>query len=316
VRALDCLERAEAELTADLAEVDRGGTPRFGRTRGLGAVPLLIMRRTNRYWLSSCLSELGRFSAALGQGRAIIAEVTAAGDDSDALSRILAGLAVAMPAVALQDFDTAAPMLETALSVARVAELGAYRSAAATLLGHVRVVRGSVAEGLTLLEAASEHSFGGGPPPGVVRRLSFLGDAYRRAGRFTEAASILSQALALARSRGEHGREAWCLYRTAELASATGAGTAVAAGLYREAMALADSLGMRPLAAHARVALGTLLSVDGDTREACDYVTSGISLYRELGMTRWLAAADAAAAAVSRPARRSLRATSAARRRR
>ena len=80
----------------------------------------------------------------------------------------------------------------------------------------------------------------------------FLGEEHLLAGHLDEALSVARQALALARDRKERGHEAWALRLRGEIhAHRDPPETEVAEGYYREALALADELGMRPLLATA-----------------------------------------------------------------
>ena len=58
---------------------------------------------------------------------------------------------------------------------------------------------------------------------------------------------------------------------------------------------------MRPLQAHCHRSLGTLYSQTGRAALACAALSSAIELYRAMGMTFWLPAAEAALAQVERP---------------
>jgi hypothetical protein len=61
-----------------------------------------------------------------------------------------------------------------------------------------------------------------------------------------------------------------------------------AAGLYGSALALANDLGMRPLAAHCHLGLGTLYRRTGKREQAQEHITTATTMYREMGMTYWL----------------------------
>ena len=65
-----------------------------------------------------------------------------------------------------------------------------------------------------------------------------------------------------------------------------------AEGYYREALALADTLGMRPLAAHCHLGLGRLYRRTGDGAKAHEHLTTATTMYREMGMGFWLAKAE------------------------
>ena len=60
-----------------------------------------------------------------------------------------------------------------------------------------------------------------------------------------------------------------------------------AAGYYREALALAEPRGMRPLVAHCHFGLGKLHRRMGDRKQAQEHLTTAMAMYREMGMTYW-----------------------------
>jgi hypothetical protein len=59
---------------------------------------------------------------------------------------------------------------------------------------------------------------------------------------------------------------------------------------------LAEELGMRLLAAHCHLGLGTLYQKVGRTEEAQAELTTAAEMYRAMEMTFWLAKAEAALA--------------------
>jgi hypothetical protein len=67
---------------------------------------------------------------------------------------------------------------------------------------------------------------------------------------------------------------------------------------YREALALAEALGMRPLQAHCHRGLGTLYAKSGQGQQARAELATAINLYRAMEMTFWLPQAEATLAAV------------------
>jgi hypothetical protein len=70
--------------------------------------------------------------------------------------------------------------------------------------------------------------------------------------------------------------------------------TAVAC--YRQALTLAEELGMRPLVAHCHLGLGTLYVNLGRPEQARPELTAAIELYRAMDMTFWLPRTEAALA--------------------
>ena len=118
-------------------------------------------------------------------------------------------------------------------------------------------------------------------------------EAYLRAGRPGEAARTADEALGLARERGERGFEAWALRLQAEIAAAATPIDAAAGNRYREAMALATELEMRPLVAHCHLGLGKLYRRRGDHAKAAEHLTTASAMYRGMDMGFWLEQAEA-----------------------
>jgi class 3 adenylate cyclase len=86
-----------------------------------------------------------------------------------------------------------------------------------------------------------------------------LSEAYLRAGRMDEATEVAQHAVHLARDYKERGNEASALRLLCEIAAHRELPEPKPAEAhYRQALALADELGMRPLLAHCHLGLGTL----------------------------------------------------------
>jgi hypothetical protein len=71
-----------------------------------------------------------------------------------------------------------------------------------------------------------------------------------------------------------------------------------AAAAYQQALTLADELGMRPLAAHCHLGLGTLYARTECREPARVEISAAMALYRAMDMTFWLSRAEAALAQV------------------
>jgi Tetratricopeptide repeat len=65
-----------------------------------------------------------------------------------------------------------------------------------------------------------------------------------------------------------------------------------AAGHYRDALALAEELGIRPLAAHCYLGLGRLYQCTEKREQAREHLTTATTMYREMGMRLWLEQAE------------------------
>ena len=100
--------------------------------------------------------------------------------------------------------------------------------------------------------------------------------------------------MALARERGQRGYEAWALRLLGEIAPRRDPpDVETAEGHYRQAMALAEELGMRPLIAHCHLGLGKLSRRTGDRSKVEEHLTTAMTMYREMDMGFWLAQAEA-----------------------
>ena len=119
--------------------------------------------------------------------------------------------------------------------------------------------------------------------------LAYAGEAYLLAGRLDEARESAQRALVSATEHMERGYEGWALRLLAETAlrSAT-ADISHVGDLARRALAVAQELGMRPLAAHAHCVLGRSLAVAADVERARDHLSAAVGLLESMNMQRWL----------------------------
>jgi tetratricopeptide (TPR) repeat protein len=67
----------------------------------------------------------------------------------------------------------------------------------------------------------------------------------------------------------------------------------VAEAHYRQALALAEELGLRPLVAHCHLGLGALYRRTGKPEQAREHLTTATVMYREMDMRYWLTQAEA-----------------------
>src|SRR5262249_44445010 len=128
----------------------------------------------------------------------------------------------------------------------------------------------------------------------LASSIAYLSEAYLLAGRLEEARQRAEQTYDLARQYQQRGNQAWSLWllgeSTARQASPEGESTA---GHYRQALALAEELGMRPLQAHCHLGLGTLYARTGQQEQACTALSAALALYRAMDMRFWLPQAEA-----------------------
>ncbi|HEY5866745.1 MAG TPA: hypothetical protein VI542_14560, partial [Candidatus Tectomicrobia bacterium] len=122
-----------------------------------------------------------------------------------------------------------------------------------------------------------------------------LGEAQILAGRMEEAHALAEQALAHARAYHERSHQAYALRLLGDIATRyEPLETAPAEEHYRQALTLADELGMRPLVAHCHRSLGTLYAANSQREQARTELAAAIDLYRAMDMTFWLPQAEAA----------------------
>ena len=176
------------------------------------------------------------------------------------------------------------------------ARTGTFRSSLprlAAALGLAYALDGRVAAGLALVEHGVEQQVARGRPRNLAPLVAWLSEAYLLAGRLEDAHTRAAQAVDLARQYQQRGNQAWALWLLGE-STARQASPEVepAVGHYRQALALAEELGMRPLQAHCHRGLGTLYARQGQQEQARAALSTAIELYRIMAMTRWLPQAE------------------------
>jgi tetratricopeptide (TPR) repeat protein len=129
-------------------------------------------------------------------------------------------------------------------------------------------------------------------PSGIGPTYSALGRACLLLGRFDEARRLCVRALESA--PGRPGFAAHALHLLGDIATHPDRLDAESGEVhYREALALASELGMRPLIAHCHLGLGKLYRRTGKREQAREHLTAATTMYREMGMTFWLEKAEA-----------------------
>jgi tetratricopeptide (TPR) repeat protein len=166
-------------------------------------------------------------------------------------------------------------------------------------LGAAYALSGRVTEALPLLERALEQQ----RPPGLWSSSSllpvWLGEGYVLAGRVEEAMQLGQQALEATRTQKQQGYQAYALRLLGDVAAhRTPPQVEEAERHYRQALALAEAIGMRPLMAHCHSGLGMLYLKTQRQGQAHTALSTAITLYRAMEMTFWLPQAEAALAEV------------------
>jgi DNA-binding SARP family transcriptional activator len=254
----------------------------------LGAMGSPLIRSNT--WVVVPLAERGAFVAGLAHGRAALELAEAARDPYGVVS---AGYCLAYLHCLKGELDVAVPLLERGLALCREREFGVWLPQVTGYLGHAYSRAGRLEDGLSLLERAIDIFDATRAWPFRVLLTVHRGSACLAAGRLDAALALGRQALTLAREHGERGHEAWALRLLGDVAS-DGDDAPRAERCYREALALADELGMRPLVAHCHLDLGKLHHRRGDAARTREHLTTAAAMYREMDMAVSLAQAEAA----------------------
>ena len=245
-QAMDFFRRAMAALEGErLYEF-------FGETR-LPAVHA-------RTYLALCLAEVGAFAEGIAVGEAAL---RLAETITHPKSLVTASWGVCGPYLRQGDLRKALPVLERALGLCQEADLLFDVPIVAEYLGPAYVLSGRVDDAVSLLERAVEQATN-------RPRLRFaLSEAYLLAGRIEEASTLIDRALDRARTYKRRGHEADALHLLGDIALHPHPPDVRQAEVhYRQALALAEALGMRPLQAHCHRGLGTLYATTGQPEQA------------------------------------------------
>ena len=240
---------------------------------GLHGLPAAIARS----YLAWSLAERGEFNEAIAVGREGV-DIAEAAHHAYTQSYASWGLAVAH--VLRGNLAEAARVLEHADSLCREGNLPLISALVSGLLGIVRARSGRESEGVALLEeavASHERTFGRGL--WHSQNLIWLGEALLLSGRSKDARSIAEPALVLTREAGHRVCEPWALHVLGEIGSRDEEQGRDSS--YAEALALADRLGMRPLAALCHLGLGKLRR-RADDKAAQAHLAEAASLFRQM----------------------------------
>ena len=283
-RSMDFLRWNVTSLEGDLIR------ERFG----LPFLPAVVART----WLVWCLAELGEFAEAISRGEEAIPIAEAV---DHGFSVIDAYLAAGLGSLYKGELGRAIRVLERSLAECQRRHIPLLFPWVAPYLGYAYTLSGRVAEAIPLLERAVEQATSMGMFVLQSKRVALLSEAHLLAGRLEEATALAGRALHLAREHKERGQQAYALRLLGEIGSRRDPPDAGSAEThYRESLAIAEELGMRPLVAHCHLGLGTLHSKMGKREEARAELAAAIDLYRSMEMSFWLPRAEAELAKASR----------------
>ena len=284
--------RSEYERVVELATKNLAALPADWLYESFGnASPSSVY---DRHWLIIGLAQLGRFAEAIeyeaeairlaetmqhafaiGQAyRAAIFLHLLKGDWAKARSVSEHGIAVAR---------TGNVVLHLPVQVAGSAWALAQLGEASEALNRIREGVQLTERGINLQRSWNYH---------------MLGRACLLLGRLDEARRLGDRAVKS--SPGQPGGRAHALHLLGDIATHPDQFDAEhGEAHYREALALAEPRGMRPLVAHCHLGLGKLHRRTDERAKAHEHLTTAATMYREMRMPFWLERAEAARASLS-----------------
>ena len=230
------------------------------------------------------VEEQGRIAASMGHP-----ESRKLASDTQGLVRAMRG-----------DSTGAIALLEQSLAISRQIGIEPAAMASLAFAGHAYALSGraddaveSVRQGLLLAEIS-------GHMPCASLWQGWLAQALLGAGRLEDAEEAGVQAIDMARASQERGFEAEAHYWLGEVVlHVEPLDDDRAEQHFRDALAIGEELGMRPLQAHTHLSLGKLYRRAGRDHDARAELNVAIDLYLSMEMTHWLPEAEAELANIS-----------------
>ena len=273
---------AEALLTQALLALD-------SLPAGTGDPDSVWLRRRILENLVRVLTTTGRYQEAVSRGEEALRMAEDLGHSAPIawtlgrLGRVYCGRG---------DVNRAIDLCTRSLALARERGVDNVIQWSSASLGVAYTLDGRTTEAVALLEeaVAAGEAMSSLDPYTLVS----LGQAYLSAGRSEDASRCAREALDMCRQRTRRDGEADALHLIGDLAARQEPpASEEAMAHYRQALALANELGIRPLVAHCRLGLGKLYRHTGKGQEAREHLTTATTMYREMDMQFWLEQAEA-----------------------
>jgi tetratricopeptide (TPR) repeat protein len=247
-----------------------------------------------RSWLVRCLAMRGEFAEGIARGNEGL-RIAEAVDRPFGLIHICQSVGILYRWKG--DLHQAIPLLERSFELCKVAHVPVLWPESTSNLGYAYARAGKLAEALPLLEQGVQAATAIGQVTPLAIILAHLSEGYLLAGRSEDASDLARRALALCRDNKQRSFQAGALRLLGEIAAQRDPPDAEGADRhYREALALAEDLGMRPLQAHCHLGLGMLYAETGQREQARAELSAAIEMYHLMEMKFWLPQVEAALA--------------------
>ncbi len=235
----------------------------------LNAIPSVHART----WLVWCLSDVGEFDEA--NARASEARDIATARDHP-YSQVMAAWGLGYCHLTSGRVIEAISAFEKSFDLCHTWNNVQWTPRVAASLGYAYTLAGRVDEGIPLLEQGTSEADRIGVRGCSPLLITWCGEAYRIAGRGRDATETARRALDRARHQGERGHEAHALRLLAEIEQSP--------ERYRQAIELAETLGMRPAAALWHGGLGSLYHREGKRDDAEQHRGMAAAAFHQMGI--------------------------------
>ena len=237
-------------------------------------------------WLAYCLALTGEFDRALAYGDPAMKS----GDMSPIDEAMLSSFFPSLLAIR-GEFEEALKHCQRAVEMCQSRSVPVWLAQSQSLRGLVLSWLGRTDEGLADLEGGATlyEQFGIESHRGMFHLR--LAEGLSLAGRFAEARGVAERALGFATRTGEKGNQALARLVGANAACAGDPREAIV--LLGEALDACVSLGMRPAASRAHLALAKLHRQTGDLSEARRHLDIAAVMFERMGTGYWTERAEA-----------------------
>jgi tetratricopeptide (TPR) repeat protein len=254
-----------------------------------GSAPTSVYDRS---WLVMSLAELGKFNEAAEYEAQVIRLAEPTGH---AFTVGVAHRAAGTFHLVQGDWERARLQFDRTIAVLEIANVVLLLGPAVCAMGWVLAQLGEADKALRRLREG-ELLLNRRATAGIVGLNGWgyysLGRASERLGRLDEARSLADRAIGSSPSHA--GFTAHALHLLGDIATHHDPfDVEQGKAQYRQALALAEPRGMRPLIAHCHLGLGKLRRRTGQREQAHEHLTTATTMYREMGMTYWLEQVEA-----------------------